>query len=402
MRMNDLEFLDRQIETILRFYRPFIVASDESASAEPIPHTLTRNGEVVGEPVRHLVSATRHVINGASLMRYGGDSEARKWCLRALRDVERDHLGGDGKTLVWEVRREKKNDDPQKMYGWAFAILMAANLVSAGFESWKVRLAQFDARARELFWLADDRLFADERRRESMGPEPYRGQNANMHACEAYIFAFEATLDRSYLETALGIARKFCVDFCALSNGWIAEHYDEAWQADWEFHSDQPNDLYRPWGYQIGHQIEWAKLLCMLARHGNESWMIDRAAQLFRAALDRGWDQMHGGLVYGVDHSLEWCDDHKHFWVQAEAIAAAALLSKATGHTDFRQAYDRLWTYVDRHFVDHEYGAWHRIFNRDHSVRDPLKASPGGKVDYHNLLACLEARRALAAPAGQW
>ena len=57
--------------------------------------------------------------------------------------------------------------------------------------------------------------------------------------------------------------------------------------------------MFRPWGFQSGHQIEWAKLLLTL-RHqliktGEEkeqdTWMIGKARSLFDRAYDIGWDQ---------------------------------------------------------------------------------------------------------------
>ena len=37
----------------------------------------------------------------------------------------------------------------------------------------------------------------------------YRGQNANMHACEALIAAFEATNEQKYLDRALAICQEY-------------------------------------------------------------------------------------------------------------------------------------------------------------------------------------------------
>ena len=47
----------------------------------------------------------------------------------------------------------------------------------------------------------------------------------------------------------------------AKADGLVWEHYDRDWNVDWDYHRDDPKHLFRPWGFQPGHQTEWAKLL---------------------------------------------------------------------------------------------------------------------------------------------
>jgi mannose/cellobiose epimerase-like protein (N-acyl-D-glucosamine 2-epimerase family) len=106
-------------------------------------------------------------------------------------------------------------------------------------------------------------------------------------------------------------------------------------------------------------------------------------------ALDKAWDHDHGGICYGVDRDGAICDGDKYFWVQAESIAAAALLAHRTGESRYWEDYDRLWSYAWDHFIDHEYGAWYRILTRQNVKYNDLK-SPAGKTDYHTMGACYE------------
>ena len=86
-------------------------------------------------------------------------------------------------------------------------------------------------------------------------------------------------------------------------------------------------NIFRPWGFQPGHQTEWAKLLLILDRHRPEAWHLKRARELFDRALELSWDDEHGGMVYGFDPDGRFYDEDKYFWVQAESLAAAALLA---------------------------------------------------------------------------
>ncbi len=105
--------------------------------------------------------------------------------------------------------------------------------------------------------------------------------------------------------------------------------------------------------------------------------------------MKMGWDSQFGGLYYVADPDGMVCDSDKYFWVQAESIAAAALLARRTGNACYWQWYNRIWAYSWRYMVDHEYGAWFRILSRNNRKYDNLK-SPAGKTDYHTMGACYE------------
>ena len=159
--------------------------------------------------------------------------------------------------------------------------------------------------------------------------------------------------------------------------------------------------IFRPWGYQSGHLVEWAKLLLILERQRASDWLLPRACELFAAATEHGWDKTHGGMVYGFaadEHHprrFSVCDGDKYFWVQAESIAAAALLALRTGEGGYWDWYDRLWACGWQHFVDHRHGAWYRILGPDNRRLSDEK-SPAGKTDYHTMGACYDVLDALA------
>jgi mannose/cellobiose epimerase-like protein (N-acyl-D-glucosamine 2-epimerase family) len=213
----------------------------------------------------------------------------------------------------------------------------------------------------------------------------YRGQNANMHMCEAMLAAFEASGEPRYLDRALLLADNMTQRQAALAEGLVWEHYDADWKVDWTYHLDDPKHLFRPWGFQPGHQTEWAKLLVILDGHlrarGTElEWLLPKARHLFDTAVARAWDGEFGGLCYGFAPDGRVCDDDKYFWVQAESLAAAARLG------DWGW-YERLWEYSWQYFVDHEHGAWYRLLDRrNHKASD--EKSPAGKTDYHTMGAC--------------
>ncbi|MFO7791068.1 MAG: OmpA family protein, partial [Bacteroidales bacterium] len=57
--------------------------------------------------------------------------------------------------------------------------------------------------------------------------EAYRGQNANMHTCEAMLAAYEATGERRYLDRAREVAHALTVRLAAETDGLLWEHYTQ-------------------------------------------------------------------------------------------------------------------------------------------------------------------------------
>jgi mannose/cellobiose epimerase-like protein (N-acyl-D-glucosamine 2-epimerase family) len=210
-----------------------------------------------------------------------------------------------------------------------------------------------------------------------------------MHACEAMLAAFEAAEEPKFLDRAHTLARRVTRDLAGQAKGLIWEHYDEGWRVDWDYNKDDPKHLFRPWGFQPGHQVEWAKLLLILERHRPEDWMLPTARHLFDTALACAWDHDQGGICYGFAPDRSICDDDKYFWVQAEALAAAARLAARTGEPGYWDWYDRIWAYAWAHMIDHEHGAWYRILDRQNRKYDDKK-SPAGKTDYHTMGACYD------------
>ena len=103
--------------------------------------------------------------------------------------------------------------------------------------------------------------------------------------------------------------------------------------------------------------------------------------------METGWDNMHGGIAYGVAPDGRFCSSEKYFWVQSESFAAAYRLYLATEDEKYLSDYNRIWRWSWEHMIDHTHGAWFRVRGQDGSAVDDKK-SPYGKTDYHTMGAC--------------
>ncbi|CAF5180979.1 unnamed protein product, partial [Rotaria magnacalcarata] len=111
-----------------------------------------------------------------------------------------------------------------------------------------------------------------------------------MHAFEAMLAAYEATNADIYLERAKTLA-KVMTESSEELHYQIWEHYHLDWTPDFEYNKDVRTNNFRPWGVQIGHQTQWAKLLLILDRHDPQPWHLERAIRLFDRAMKCGWDE---------------------------------------------------------------------------------------------------------------
>jgi mannose/cellobiose epimerase-like protein (N-acyl-D-glucosamine 2-epimerase family) len=392
------DFLRRHVLHTMSFY--------EGRALDPSGgffHFFKDDGEVYDRQSRPLVSSTRFVFNHATAARRFGNvqwRDAARHGLRFLRDVHRDaKTGGYAWTLSWNDGRRQVTDATNRCYGLAFVLLAHAHAALAGISEARAGIGETFDLMEHHFWEPAQSLYADTASADWM-LAPYRGQNANMHACEAMLAAFAATSDPRYLARAEALADAVTRRLAALSGGLVWEHYRSDWSLDPDYNRHDKSDIFRPWGYQSGHLAEWAKLLLILEHQRASDWLLPRACELFAAATEHGWDKTHGGMVYGFaadDHHpgrFSVCDGDKYFWVQAETIAAAALLALRTGEGGYWDWYDRLWAFGWQHFVDHRHGAWYRILGPDNRRLSDEK-SPAGKTDYHTMGACYDVLDAL-------
>ena len=380
MKFHCLDFLEDHIRSILQFYEPIVL--DKSGG---FFHNFQDDGTIFDKKSRHLVSSARFIFNYAEAYRRGLGDHYCKWVRHGLKFIEEVHLRPRTNQYAWQVGLVR--DEAVYAYGHAFVLLAHAKALVIGESDSILRLRSVDQFLLDQFFEPENAAFADERSADLAELSPYRGQNANMHLCEAYIAAYKATTDRDFLLRAQSLAKRFASDLASLAGGLIWEHYHSDWTIDWDYNRDKPGDLFKPWGFQPGHQVEWAKLLLQLNEIENNNWYIRRASELFDRALEHGWDNDFGGIVYGFAPDGSFADDHKYFWVHAEAFAAAYRLYVATKDEKYLAWYEKIWAYSWEYMIDHVHGAWFRIRNRRGQAIDNLK-SPMGKVDYHTLGAC--------------
>ena len=313
-------------------------------------HVLRDDGSVVApeRTTRHLVSSTRLAVNfcwGAH--RLPAHPAAPAWaargadCLSFLRAAHRCAARPDAWAWLVDVGPpEAVLDSDNRAYGLAFVLLAHAAAARAGVAGVRAGVEEAWAALSARFWEPAHCLYADQADAAYGSTRPYRGQNANMHAVEAHMAAWDATGEEKHLARARDIAQAMCVRqaqrvaSACHGHALVYEHYDAAWQPDLEFHRDRSADRFLPYGFQPGHLMEWAKLLMQLHERraavpgapeaqAQWEWRPAAAARFFAAAL-RGWDEANGGLVYSLAPTagLEHLNAQKHSACPGRTAAA--------------------------------------------------------------------------------
>ncbi|SPH18771.1 Sulfoquinovose isomerase [Defluviimonas aquaemixtae] len=357
------------------------------ASLNPVAgfHVLDYDGAPLPDTVQELHTTTRLVHSFALGKRAGlGDCDAViDQGMRYLFSHHHDEKHGG---YHWAMDGNSVHDGRKLAYGHVFVLLAAASAQMAGHPDAERLINDVDGVLDARFWDEEHGLFLDEWNRDWSPFSTYRGMNANMHAVEALLTAYEATDRAKYIDRA-GRVLDFFLRRIAPAHDWrLPEHYTADWQVD---RSYSGNPMFRPAGTTPGHSFELARLALqywdLCGRPGDE-WPA-AARHLVDRALADAWDEERGGLVYTLDFGGTPAIRSRYWWPVTEAIGALAAFIKLDHGERDEGWYRRLWIFAGSHFVDHERGGWFPEIDDD---GQPTTTQFKGKPDvYHSVQAAL-------------
>ena len=381
------KFLLDHINKIINFYYPKCIDRKFGGYI----NQFYDDGKIADFNTKHIVGTCRFIYNFSTCYKLFNDNEFAEAAKHGLKFLYNNHKRKDG-SYIWVMDRNKISDKTRHCYGMAFVLLAyaIATKYKIDEEDNKSKIYETFDFLEKYFYEKKFGMYVDVIDGDNLNKiDSYRGQNANMHLCEALLCCYEATRDAKFLNRAKNIANKICNEL-TYKNNYVWEHYNENWQHDWEYNINDPKHLFRPYGFLPGHFFEWAKLLMNIYRHDNENWLIKKSEALFDISITNSWDKENGGIFYTFDREKKILDTDKYYWVHSEMIAAAAGLHRLTGNKMYLEWYDRCWEYVIQKFSDEKYGGWYRVLNANNEKYDNYK-SPPAKTDYHPIAACNEA-----------
>ena len=153
-----------------------------------------------------------------------------------------------------------------------------------------------------------------------------------------------------------------------------------------------------------GHDIECSWFLMDEANYQRNEALHLQAQQIFKNAIEAGWDSQFGGLLYFIDCLGKPTEAYEHdmklWWPHNEIMIAA---SKA--YRDTRDVYYLNWLkntidYCQKHFVDEEYGEWYGYLRRDGIPTEPSTKGSTFKGPFHVPRALIATERTLSEIIG--
>ena len=356
-----------------------------------------------------------HVYSLGTLMGIPGCRRMVDHGVRALTEAFYDHDHGG-----WYDQIEPKLDQNghgfaaskvKMAYSSAFVLLAASSAAVANRPGAQELLALAMRDQDKHWWDPEYQMVVDDRSLDFTSTSDYRGMNANMHTCEAYLACADATTQPKWLDRAMAILGRMRRN--AQHNNWrIPEHYSPQWEPQLDYNQDNPADQFRPFGCTPGHGMEFAKLLVAargaLIRAGREvpEWMLETASELFMRARQDGWARNgKPGFVYTTDARGGVVIADRMHWVVCEAIGAAVALRRAEldgpGEPDrgliedYEHCYRTFIDYADEYLIAGD-GKWNHQLGPDNQLATTIW--PGRPDIYHAVQAML-AQRVPVSPA---
>lgn len=387
---GDMKFKDRWLddpvhrEFLMRNARKQFKFFDKSLRADGGFDVLRINGTAFPRAGQELHTTTR-LIHSYSLGMAIGHPKSEVMIdagMAFLWDKHRDQQHGG---FFWSVDAANIVDNIKLAYGHVFVLLAASSAKLAGHPDADRLLVEIADILDQHYWDDQVGLYRDEFAHDWQPFSTYRGMNANMHAVEAMLGAFEATGENLWLDRA-GLILDFFTKQIAPKHNWrLPEHYHEDWQVNPDYSG---NPMFRPAGCTPGHSFELSRLIL---QHCDLSGRIDataltRARHLVRQAFSDAW-LPGGGLAYTTRPDGKVDIANRYWWPVTEAIGVFATLQKLDETSEFESLYRRTWTFAHSHLIDHVNGGW---FPELDISGQPVSKQFLGKPDiYHSVQSAL-------------
>lgn len=136
-----------------------------------------------------------------------------------------------------------------------------------------------------------------------------------------------------------------------------------------------------------GHDIEGVWFLLEHAKRTGDKELVEKAAQIFDWAIEAGWDNEYGGLLYFTDCLKKPPEAYEHdmklWWPHNEIMISSLMLYRDTGREEYLDWFDKTLAYCKAHFADPEYGEWYGYLRRDGLPTQPSTKGSTFKGPFH-------------------
>lgn len=136
-----------------------------------------------------------------------------------------------------------------------------------------------------------------------------------------------------------------------------------------------------------GHDIECSWFLMEEANYRKDEEIHKNAEQIFRNAIEAGWDNTYGGLLYFIDCLGKPTEAYEHdmklWWPHNEIMIASLMAYRDTSNEYYADWFFKTLDYCKEHFADSEYGEWYGYLRRDGLPTEPSTKGSTFKGPFH-------------------
>ncbi len=141
-----------------------------------------------------------------------------------------------------------------------------------------------------------------------------------------------------------------------------------------------------------GHDIECAWFLMEYANRKGDKELYNEGLSIIKDALDMGWDNEYGGILYFIDCLGKPPEAYEHdmklWWPHNEALIALLMAYKDTKQQYYLDWLLKVANYCKQYFTDEKNGEWFGYLRRDGKPTQPSTKGSTFKGPFH-LQRCL-------------
>ncbi len=231
------------------------------------------------------------------------------------------------------------------------------------------------------FFLRDWSPVTDPKTPGIVGAVGVKTYNTHLHLMESF-----ADLYRACGEERVGrrLAELISINTVTVQHKKFPCNID-AWSPDWHA-IESPTNMRASYGHDV--ECAWLVLDAARALEWNEAPLRQWAVRMVDYSLEHGFDGEHGGFYYSGPVGEPASDQHKEWWVQAEAMVCMLDMYRLTGDKKYLTTFDATYDFVKR-FQIAESGGWWASRAKDGSPSSNLSRASKWQCGYHTGRALL-------------
>jgi cellobiose epimerase len=227
-----------------------------------------------------------------------------------------------------------------------------------------------------------------------------KDQNTSIHLLESLTTAYEVLPD-SLVKTRLTEMLRLVRDTMVDPDGYLHLYFSRNWKAVLNRDSSRQYVLQHlnVDHVSFGHNIETAFLLAeasekLYGKPDPKTLLV--AKKLIDHTLSYGFDHDYYGVFdrgyfFSGSKGIEIVDSAKSWWAQAEAWHALAMFSSLyPQEAVYRDAFQKMWTYIQKEVIDPQYGGWYNSGLDKSPENKTFRKAHAWKGCYHDVRAMIQ------------